>query len=163
HRDSKLGEKGRTVFPIAPIHKEIQRVPQRVVLGIGCIDLGQVRAQTRSMLPYVPDGEDQVGCEFVLDLQLPVLDHAGAAVVESNVADRVVCERVQRWILGVARWRVGGETCLQGRNGRKLIGILEVRIGGRAAAEVTSKIWVCEGGVGSASASPNNGFWGRAR
>src|SRR5437016_12404062 len=110
------------------------------------------------MLPHVPNGKDQVGCEFVLELQLPVLDHAGAAVVKGNVADGVVGERVQRWILGVARWCVGRETCIQGRNGRKVVGILEVRIGGRAAAKVTSKIRVCEGSVIDAVATPNNGF-----
>jgi hypothetical protein len=107
------------------------------------------------MLPYIADGKNQVRGKFVLHFQLPILDHAWPPVFRRNVGDRVVGESIQARILLVARWSKSREAGIQRLNRREIVDILKVRVGGRAAAQVISKIRVAERSVVNAISTSN--------
>src|SRR5258705_1259696 len=107
------------------------------------------------MLSYVTDVKNQVSGEFVLYLQLPILDHARPPVFRRNVGDGVVGESIQARILRVAGWSKSREAGIQRLNRSEVIDILKVRVGGRAAAEVISEFRVAERSVIDAISAAN--------
>src|SRR5215470_7671176 len=97
------------------------------------------------MITHITYAEDEVGSKLMLDLQTPVLNHAGAAIFRGYVIGKSTVQ--ERRILCIGRQGKTRKTCIQQLHRTKAILRLEVRIGCGTASQRVPKIRVAQSRV----------------
>src|ERR1700723_338653 len=107
------------------------------------------------MLPDISDTENKVLCDLVLNLEIPVLHHAGSPIEGQHCIDPILTEILQGRISIVAGRAECRKTSVERLYGRKVVAAGEVGIDCCTTRQKRPEVGVTQRSIVDAICAPN--------